>query len=226
MHTTYYHGTRILAAIEALSAGGPLLPRRPRGASRFARSRADAVYLTPCFNQASEYAYLGHDRRDWPGAADVALGAPHVFAFTLPDGQTGLPCEDELGWAAKHALLRVRGERAESTMNVVLATALDDAPDILDALAEAAGPLVGRLRADPDLIRHWTGGTKTRLGRMLADTAPAELLRRVTALGASISLPGGPTPVAGYRLDRRVMRAEDAVPVPLGGNADPLTPRP
>lgn len=214
MPTRYYHGTRVADAVEALGEGGALLARRPQGASRFARSRSASVYLTPSFNQAVEYAYLGGDRADWSREAQVRVREPHVFAFDLFEGHPGIPCEDELGWAAKHAVLRSRGTRAEWSMNDGFATAFDaDDGARASLLALVAATDLSRL-GDP---ASWTGAKKAKAGAILSKRLDPDLSRTLVGLGVSVSLPEGPVPVGGYRLERRVMRPEEAVAIEIAG---------
>lgn len=210
----YFHGTGNSAAVESLLAGETLKPMRPSGTSKFSRSAIGLVYVTPSFNQAAEYSFMGN-RADWPFQERSFFAATaHVFEFSCVDIAAEIE-EDELGFAVKAALCRRAGHRHEWSMNSGFADALVENDQILEGLCEAAdlaldtGRFKDRLRCPKD----WKGADKTAVGRKMAKALSPALGQSLVDLGISVALATELRPIAAYALPKRVMQPEEAFEV-------------
>lgn len=208
----YYHGTSLKESVDKLSSGEPLLPLRPEGGSKFARSRAGLVYLTPSFNQAAEYSFM-RGRADWPDVDSSMLSeVAHVFEFaSLASGAE--PDEDELGFAIKVALCRKAGKSHEWSMNSDFAAALIEDQYALDALCAAATAALtdDRSRKRLEHPEFWRGADKTAVGRKVLKSIDADLSENLVELGISVATGFMERPIAAFSLPTRVMRVEDAI---------------
>lgn len=195
---TYYHGTFLKTAVDALQSGEPLLPLRPKGSSRHARSDAGAVYLTPSFNQAVEYAYM-RDRTDWPDICHSETTPPHVFAFRIIDAMVR-PEEDELGYAVKVALHTRLNQRTHWNMNSEFAQKIHDSKDVQEELVDLA--------LSQKFKQYWIdcpatikGHDRTKIGLKLLPLMPQSLEQRVLEMGISIATIHELRPITGYKIN-------------------------
>jgi hypothetical protein len=207
----YFHGTFLKEAVEALDAGNPLAPSRPKGVSRFARSREGLVYLTPSFNQAAEYAFM-RGRADWgPVGRDRYSDVARVFEFGSSDADV-VPEEDELGYAVKVALCREAGLETHWSMNSGFAEALRADGALLVELAAFARSALTDLKGQRRLqtFGNWKGADVTAVGKRLSTMLPSEIEQAIVDAGVSVATSGSMHPVAAYRLPSRVMSPEQA----------------
>lgn len=197
-NTTYYHGTFLRKAVDALSTGEPLQSLRPIGISNHTRSEPGAVYLTPSLNQAIEYAHM-LDRGDWPGIESSDITSPHVFAFKAV-GAFVRPEEDELGYAVKVALHSRLRQKTHWCMNSEFAQNIHDANDVQDELFDLALRL--KLKQEwIDFPSKIDGKSRTKIGLKLLPIMPDSLERRIVDMGISIATKDELYPYAGYRIN-------------------------
>ncbi len=196
--TIYYHGTFLKTAVDSLQTGGPLQPMRPKGKSSHARSEEGAVYLTPSFNQAVEYAYM-RDRNDWPDFELSSVTDPHVFAFSTR-GAMVRPEEDELGYAVKVALHFRLNQKTHWNMNAEFAKAIHDAADIQAELIDLA--------STAKLKKSWIDGPatikgpdRTMIGLKLIPLLSQELEKQLVELGISVATRDKLEPITGYKIN-------------------------
>ena len=182
---------------------------RPKGASRFARSREGLVYVSPSFNQAAEYSFMRR-RDDWAAQdrSQLADGA-YVFEFAMSDNTVELE-EDELGFALKTALCIQKDRPHHWSMNDGFARAVVDDGEIRAALCDLGHRLLGpdeEKLARPDL---WKAAFATSLAKKALLSIDHDLALSLVESGISVASSEEVFPVAAYRLPSRVMKAEDA----------------
>jgi hypothetical protein len=196
---TYFHGTRSLGALAALTGGDCLRPRTPEetGRRRLAGAVAGYSYLSPNITIACRYAKASArlDRpRDWTTGGD-SPDVGFVFAFDLLDANDMRLEEDELGHAVRNALEEEFGwanRFRDRHPNRMLGAHLQERPEIGEALCREAR------RCLPDSVfrtidprqRVPTIGILAKIGRLMADRMELDLGQALIDCGISLGVAG------------------------------------
>lgn len=213
MERRYFHGTRLQVAVTALMQGEALKTMRPSGSSRFSRSAAGEVYLTPSFNQAREYAWMT-DRADWPDVNRSAFTEPRIFEFSV-DTQTPVrPEEDELGFAVKVSFCRKLGQSHHWNMNDEFAERIVNDENLRNSLVEVVMTGLGHGKWS-EIPTRLTGADCAKVGRRLLRILPTDLTTALVDAGISIATKVALRPSAVYFIEAGVSRPENARRQPI-----------
>lgn len=183
-HTTYFHGTQLKSAVDALMAGEPLKNCHPgRSASytetltseKFPKSQHGYVYLTPSLELATLYSW-SDTREDWPEDFDEPTTSPHIFAFRNFSGIEKFQIdEDDIGWIAMDAMAYIsKGKNYIYNSNHDFCRAYQakhkknrekHAKEILEyflCLSEEISPLDKKLKYFTSAARYFLGEKRTK----------------------------------------------------------------
>jgi hypothetical protein len=197
---TYFHGTRSLRALKALTGGDCLRPDTPAEIAqrrRLAGSVAGYAYMSPSIAVACRYAKASA-RLDRPREWDEENDSPDfgfVFAFDIAKGIDIRLEEDELGHAVRNALEQEFGwanRFIERHPNRMLGSNLQERPDIGEALCREARrclPASTFQTIDPR-VRVPTIGILAKVGRLMADRMDPDLGQALIDCGISLGVGG------------------------------------
>jgi hypothetical protein len=196
---TYFHGTRSVRALTALTGGDCLRPVTPDETARrrLAGAVAGYAYVSPSITVACRYAKASArlDRpREWALGSD-SPDVGFVFAFNLVHGIDLRLEEDELGHAVRNALEQEFGwtnRFLDRHPNRTLGAHLQERPDLGEELCREAR------RCLPDSVyrtidprqRVPTIGILAKVGRMMADRMDRDLSQALVDCGISLGVAG------------------------------------